>query len=486
MFDKWFKLFGLRQEQDSAESAQRFILRAYLTANERRLRRGPNNDPKGTAAKLSRKRFARNHTRRLAKRLRTGGKRVVLPKALLISKYRPNVILESLLPNRSTLWTPIPKRIPFQSQFVLDIKCLSFIEKPIETLEIISELVKLEATTLGARVNFRFDYCEDIGPFLLLSEMWPGFAPVFSGGVLTGAVQKVIESVGLRRALRMDFMSPNDHGDIWAMPVQRRRPAGTSESDTRHLDPQRRETVCDMVCDQIDAWLLHAKTTVKLTPDARGQFKGIIGEILDNAERHSSPSDGDGTWTVAAFMARRIVNGHETYVCYMAFLSLGATFAEGLKAAPPSGLTSALDDFVANQVVKNRAPQSADTLITLAALQDGVTRDPKALEEGRGGTGLLDMADMVCELAASETIGENSRITIISGRSCIMLRRPYLRGVAAEPEDPRRLWCNEKNSRLDVPDIGHVFDLPIRLPGTVISVSFNLDPDFLRSATSDD
>lgn len=335
-------------------------------------------------------------------------------------------------------------------------------------------------------MNFDFPYCEDIGPFLLLSEIWPSFAPIFTGGEISGPVSKVIEAVGIRKSLRMNFPALQDLNHVWAMPVQRRRPRGSSASDSRHLDPQSRESVSDLCCDKIDEWLIEAETECELTDEARGWFKIVIGEILDNAERHSSVADADGSWTVAAFMARRVVDGVTTFACHMAFLSLGETFAESLDATAAPDLKAVLLAYVKEQREKRGAKQSRETLLTLAAMQDGITRDPRAAAENRGGTGLMDITDMVNLLAASDAGRQSMKIAIISGHSCILIRPPYFKGVMQGDNEPRYLWCNASNSRMEPPSPEHVFDLPVRLPGTVISLSFNLDPEYLRSTVNVD
>lgn len=459
-------------------------LSTALLQKRAELRRGAFNNPQTTAEILNRRRHAREVTQRLRRKYKINRRLPRVARELLAARYKANPLLEAFFPDRPTTWRTIPRRDPEKHNLSLDIQEFSFIDDPVGTMQVISKLVELEATCVSAHVNFTFPYCRDIGPFLVLAELMPGFTPILSGGQITGAVQKVIEAVGLRRALRMEFLSPNNSRDVWAMPVQRRRGPGMSKSDTRFLEPQSYEFVCDMFCDQINEWLLSAGTECELTDDARGRLKTVIGEILDNAERHSAPG-GDGTWTVAAFMARRVIDGVETYACHMAFVSLGATFEEGLQNAA-GALVEKLNAYVADQKSRLRASQSRETLITLAALQDGVTRDPKAYQEERGGTGLLEVADLVNALAASDKEIENARITIISGRSCIRLAKPYIMGRSEEPNAPRTLWCNATNSSMEQPDEAHVFDLPVKLPGTVISVAFNLDPEFLRSVVEDD
>src|SRR3546814_9836067 len=74
-----------------------------------------------------------------------------------------------------------------------------------------------------------------------------------------------------------------------------------------------------------------------------------------------------------------------------------------------------------------RGGQSKDTLITIAALQDGVTSAHKAYKGGRGGTGLQDMLDFIGELGGHPDADCDARVTIVSGKSCIPIGRASFR-----------------------------------------------------------
>src|SRR3546814_7699631 len=109
----------------------------------------------------------------------------------------------------------------------------------------------------------------------------------------------------------------------------------------------------------------------------------MVGEDLDNAERHSS-GDGDGDWSMAAFMAKRNEPDHPNAMrCFLAFLSVGKSIAETIDEAPET-VQKFCRRYASHHV---RGGQSKDTLITIAALQDGVTSAHKAYKGGRGGTG---------------------------------------------------------------------------------------------------
>lgn len=293
-------------------------------------------------------------------------------------------------------------------------------------------------------------------------------------------VQKMIDAVGLRKSLGMAFKGLDNHDDLWAFPIQRRRPTGSSRSKSRFLEPQSHEKVTDRFCDAINDWLGRPEINQMLTIDGRGWIGGIITEMLDNAERHSDPENKDGEWSVAGFMARRIEDAEPVYRCYLAFMSVGATISESMSTCAPR-IERQMRSYCELHVSSDGSGPSADTLRTLYALQDTVTRDPEADERNRGGFGFQEVMRFVNELGGTSKPGREPRMTIISGSACIQLRPPYILGTRATDDgSPRVLWCNAENSAMVPPDPAFVFDLTERLAGTVISVAFTLDPDYLN------
>lgn len=363
----------------------------------------------------------------------------------------------------------------------MTLKDFSFIERPAETLKAIKELARAECSAPTVYLHFDDEYCSDISPYLVLAEVRAQMASVIRGGRMSMPIQKVIAAVGLADPLHMR-LKVNSLSDVWAFPLHRRRPSGSSQDANRELAPQPKEVVADEFCDALDEWLGHDEFDMMLTDDGKAEFATIITELLDNAERHSEPISNDGAWSCAAFMARRLEGDTVVYRCHMAFLSVGATVAESLRLAP----TQTLTELIKYSSRHARRGQSADTLVTLFALQDGVTRVADAAAEGRGGIGFQEVLRFVAALSDLTAEGRDPRLTIVSGSSCIMLRKPYLEGLRRHGADePRVIWCNEANSPELPPDPAFVFDLEDRFEGTLVGISFVLDPEYLRSSLDD-
>jgi hypothetical protein len=210
----------------------------------------------------------------------------------------------------------------------------------------------------------------------------------------------------------------------------------------------------------------------------------MMGELLCNAERHSQSDSDDGDWSTAGFMVRRIEGGESVLRCHLAFLSVGQSFAESLSGAADD-VKASLSQYIAQHRFSGTPPE---VLATLYALQDTITCDPKAREARSGGTGLQDVLDFVRELAGPSSEECGTRVTILSGRTCIALRHPYLEGIRRAEDQPRLLWCNEANSSSAPPDPKVAFPVSEHFAGTLVSVAFRLDPAYLASTmeTTDD
>jgi hypothetical protein len=365
----------------------------------------------------------------------------------------------------------------------LSFKNFSFITHPDETLQSLKMLGYVEAEELEAILNFEDGHCLDAGAYLVLAEIWPRMAPVILGGRMAKPIQKVLNATGVGRNNRMflkaivndeELLIDGKHSDVWAFSLQRRRAAGTTKSLTVHLEPQTREAVADRFCDAIDEWLGVPEIEQQLTPAGRAWLAGVVGELLCNAERHSQADSTDGDWATTGFMVKREEDGVTRLKCFFAFLSIGRTIAESMNDAAPD-IRQRLDDYVRRH---KRSKQSTDTLTTVFALQDTITCDPAARESRSGGTGLQDVLDFVHLLSGEH----DPRVTIVSGRSCISLRTPYIPGERRGELEPRLQWCNDDNTSEAPPNSSIAFDLAEHFAGTLVSVAFNLDPEYLRAA----
>lgn len=452
-------------------------LREAMRQHRERLRRLALVGAKNGTDRAGRNRYARAKTRKhfgIAY-----GQKPRLAKELLTWRFRSSPLMDSLVPDREAKWIP-PLRRDLSKFPALSLKNFSLVDNPADTLRMLREIVETEATACRALLHFEDDYCIDIGAYLALGEMWPAMASIYEGGKMKAPVQKALKAVGLGQHLGIRLGGAKNTNGIWAYTLQRRRPRNTSASPSMLLEPQRREKVADGLCEAINKWLDLPEIERELSVAGRVWITSIVGELLDNAERHSAPETKDGDWATCAFMAARREGTETFYRCYIAFLSVGATISESLATASPQ-MQQYLEQTVERQMRRGQAP-SVETLRTLFAFQDGVTRDQAAEEGRRGGLGLQEVLHFVNLLGGTTKPGCEPRITVISGQACIQLRNPYINGKRMKPNGGRELWCNPQNSHLLPPDMNFVYDLPERFGGTIISIAFTLDPEYLNGA----
>jgi hypothetical protein len=412
--------------------------------------------------------------------------RPVLDKDVMVARFRSSAILDALIPDRKDRWTGVLRRLEISPPPSITLKDFSFLHSPDRTLAALKEIGLIELSALEARLHFDDPYCLDAGAFLVLAEIWPQMTRIFRGGRMSRPIQKVLNATGVGRHNRMSlaaaerdeqFQAEGRHADVWAFPLQRRRPALSSQSSTVHLDPQTREEAADRFCDAVDEWLGVPEVNQELTGRGKARIGGIIGELLCNAERHSRAQSDDGDWSTTAFMVRRDEDGESLYRCYMAFLSVGRSISESMSDAAPD-VRQRLGDYLRQHWASGVAD---DVLSTVFALQDTITCDPSAWAQRSGGTGLQDVLEFVDFLGGTSDPTPSTRVTIVSGGACIELRHPHLLGQRKAPNQPRLLWCNASNTSDLPPDPAIASSLSEHFAGTLVSVAFTLDPAYLAT-----
>lgn len=456
---------------------QEFIFRVRMTAQQKRralLKRLP--PRKGRARH---RRSAMAASRRLIKDVKKGKLQGVNRQVLLVRMKRSG-LSDGLLPDRHKKWRPVLARLGVSKE--LDLKNFSFISNAVQTMEYLHRICVFECDCLDVRLNFDDEKCEDVGAYLVLAALKKDLFNVFSGGRLAPEARRALEAVRLREALGMASQPAIPHGpDIWPFQIRMRRPAGTSRSASRHLNVQTFEDVASSLAAAIDEWLGIAASQ-RLTQHGARHVQKIVGEILDNAERHSDPATGDGDWSMAGFMTRdQTDDGESAYRCNLAFLSVGKTISESIRTAHPS-VIAALDSYLAMHGARPGRPRS-EQYDVIYSIQDNVTRDPVAFREKRGGTGLLDTVDLFADLSGAHEGIIDASLCIVSGHTCVHFDARTLSGRnLSTPGERGQVWFNNYNNKELSPDPERVIFLPRRLNGTLVSMGFSLDRSYLESS----
>lgn len=464
---------GLTQKQRA-----KIILADAMASKRRTIRKkglGAGSDPRHNAGV---RRFATDRARKFKKCLVHSRAIFRIDRGRLMQDRIASPILDALDRDRVTSWKRVMAR-RYRTDFPrVVLKDLNFLDEPIKTVVGLQALSRFDREEVNAYIDFEDEHCRDMGVFLVIAEFWDQLSPIFGGGKMSLEVQKVLSAVGLRKRLGIGLPGVKDHRGVWAFPIRHRRTRGTTKSPTAQLKPQDREGLNDALIELIDEWMDVASSNAnpdsdlvwELSDEGKSNIANMVAEILDNAERHSF-SGGDGDWSMAAFMIRdSLPDGAHAMRCHLAFLSVGRSIAETIRLAPAHVLNWC--NTYANGHANSG--QSWETLVTIAALQDGVSSSLEADGKSRGGTGLQDTLDFVGALGGAPDPGADVKVTIVSGKSCIRLRHPILVGTR-KAGNRRVQWCNAANDPIYPPDPDIAFDLPAHFAGTLVSIAFTLD-----------
>lgn len=416
------------------------------------------------------------HANSIARKLqlkRRRNQRIPFSQEVLLARHRDCAFLDALVPNRKARWLKIKQR---RRGLTIACKNFSFIDNPLPTFQILKAIAEAECEAVNFRVDFLDTYVQDIGPYLVLGMMRERMAPVVAGGKVHKRVIKVLEAVRLREFLKMGPFGKVSMKDVWPFPLTQRRRSGTSTSKHIALQPTRTELTADQIVQRVNYWLGELEPAQELTEHGAGKIKGMVGEILNNAERHSRIG-GDGEWITAGFMARRNVGTNEPkflHICHLCFFNPGRPISETIRDAPIE-IKGQIDRYIAKHTGCGLCD---DALATVFALQDGISRVRQGDGNPTGGTGLMDVVEFANEVGISESADKDPKVVIISGSCLIKFDAPYRRGLSSESDERRLQWFNAKNDVKEPPDPSHVMNLPLQFPGTLISARFVLDGSF--------
>ncbi len=211
----------------------------------------------------------------------------------------------------------------------------------------------------------------------------------------------------------------------------------------------------------------------------------VIGEILINAEEHSSTKK---RYSIGYFHETNENNKHFG-IFRLAILNFGETIYQKFKSpdCPNKEIVKEMEDL-SNVYNKRKWFSMRDfeeeTLWTLYSLQEGVTSVPKTKYKKRG-HGSIQFIEKFFNIQESKEFDDISRMVILSGNTSIVFDGKYeiSEGLNSLGEKCKFMTFNS-SGRIDVkPDKEYVKFVENDFPGTLISakILFNHD-DFVNEA----
>jgi hypothetical protein len=410
-------------------------------------------------------RHAKSLVREIEKRRYSESTRV-RHQRLFKAEFHESEILEALCPRRRRQWVAPRAR---SAQQRLRFQDFSFIDNPVGALTDLARLAQIETYCREVRVDFADVYMKDISPYLVWGMIREAMAPILVGGKINYPVRAAVEATGLAQFMRIAPMGPSLGHAIVPFPLRRRRPAYSSEDRDIAFNPSTREKLADDLVTTISTCVRRAG--LELNHDGAHGVCSLVGEVLDNAERHSRDG-GDGDWAVAGFVVSRQDSGSSgrlLHYCNFAFVNVGRTIAETITTASDAHVAGSLSTYSGAHGGENADRRAL--LATVLALQDGMSCVSQT-RGSSGGVGMMSALEAVYGLGSELARSQDQALVIVSGNSCVRFLPPFWSPVVQN--GLRYQWFNEEQSPNKPPANTHAFNLPHRFPGTIISARFVL------------
>ena len=222
----------------------------------------------------------------------------------------------------------------------------------------------------------------------------------------------------------------------------------------------------------------------KMTPRSLDDLCTIVGEILINAEEHSTTRH---RFSIGYFKEEQL-NGKHFGIFRLVILNFGATIYEKFKRedCPNQSYVRRMQELSQkytrrNFFVSNKFEE--ECLWTLYALQEGVTS--VSVDCYKRGNGSIRFIESFFNLKGTDDVDNKSRMTIISGRTKLLFDGKYqiIEKANANGEKFKRMTFNDTGDIEDMPDATKVMFVRDYFPGTVISAEILLTDDDMNTIT---
>lgn len=373
-------------------------------------------------------------------------------------------------------------------------KHFSIVSKPKESYSFIRDLVKgllsqtydkvfidyggCEKVDLGAQV-FLDIILKDIIAFYKKCDKYKRFKPrtreIRGRNILNPDVQKLLHSVGTYAILRNRSVKFDDI-EPYPLCVHNR------EDDSDYIETTaRKEIDTTNLADYVINSLGRMGKT--LTEDKLEDLCNVIGEILINAEEHSSTKYRYSIGYFHDFNERDMHHG----IFNLVIFNFGKTIYEKFKDpdCPNKAIVSKMNNLSQNYTAKKLfAPKKfeEETLWTLYALQDGVT-STSPIEYRKRGNGSIQFIESFFNIKGpKKQFDDISRMSILSGNTNITFDGTYNIMEKKKNGDNFKVMTFNKTGNIeDKPDRKFVKFVEDYFPGTMISAKILFNEDDLKN-----
>ncbi len=250
-----------------------------------------------------------------------------------------------------------------------------------------------------------------------------------------------------------------------------------STQDTETLETLSNLELSDM-CEKLVEYYnkcLHTQGYM-LSNDGKNMFGKMFGEVFDNAIKYSGNL---GSWHALGYFDRP-EEGKNYGKCRLVLMNFGNSIYEGLKAEDTTKYTKKqLERHTKKHHSFFGINYNEEVLWTLYALQKNVSKQRIDKQDTKG-KGTIDLIESFMAIG-SEINGEKPIMSITSGGCHILFDGTYtLKDVVYK--DGRKvpiIAFNDRNSLNQKPDSNYVYSIRNKFAGTVISMEFYLDRQYI-------
>ncbi len=404
-----------------------------------------------------------------------GGRKKEIPFAAWVNKNQANLnnipkskILDAFLPDRTKFYKS-RDHCTNEDSYIL-FENFSFLENPIGTMNMLSEMVKLNSCAANNDIHFTDPICWDMAPYMVLNLLENDLeSERIRGGTVTPFVRKILEETDFAKHFNMNTEGELDQNlEIWPIKIDSCKQSGP---DSYKDNSSPHAALAERFTGQIENWL--KETGFALTDEGIRLLMCMIGEVLNNAILHSSEEIGGEAWISGFMLKTKNPAGEVEYACHISILNLGKTIFESMQQCEPT-IRGRIEQLIKTHRPKFRLRKhwTPEGLWTLYALQDGVTSMGKK-NDPRGGRGLMDMITFFSDIGRSH----NSKLAIISGGIAINISDP---NPLEDNRGMRRLALNDENDLAKAPKKEYMKVLRKPFPGTILTWRFFLNPKHLE------
>jgi hypothetical protein len=215
-----------------------------------------------------------------------------------------------------------------------------------------------------------------------------------------------------------------------------------------------------------------------LTPEKLDDLCTVIGEILINAEEHSTTKY---RFSIGYFKEEK-TNGRHHGIFRLVILNFGQTIYEKFSSedCPNKEIVSKMSELSKSYTRRNMFFQrkfEEENLWTLYALQEGVSSvSPTDYKRGNGS---IRFIESFFSIKGTQEEDDISKMTIISGKTMITFDGKYCITTKTNStnETFKVMTFNESGNIEDIPDSKYVYQTNHYFPGTLISAKILLNDD---------